>query len=1110
MPEASRTSQRLTPVPGRRDDSPRGALAKQIPRRASVSWWLGIVLALGFAAVVTPAITAERWLFGFAAGTVTEHHAAPFTVRAPMSGNGALRVGGGLVVARGELATRDEAAIADAIATTAPSGPVLYLAFFALSFVLAALFTHHVGRSIKGRLVRVQVVSLAVIAVLAAAVKLVLLATAVSALVVPLAVLAMVPTMVLDRVVGLATGVLAALVISLLAPFDIGLALLLLVQTAAAGLIVAERPRRRWLAALTAGVITTLCTAATYLLLSYLTSGHAPDLRDPLHSPWLAAAVGPALAAGLAVPLIPIYQLLVGEITQSKLIALEDLGQPLLRRIAEKAPGTWQHSLMMANMAEIAANAIGANGRLVRVGAYYHDLGKSLQPKYFIENLEPGETSPHDQLPPEVSCDAIFAHVTEGIVTARKAGLHERIVDFMHMHHGNGVLEYFWAKCREQGNPRGLTIEDFRYPGHPPQSRETALLAICDAVEAASRTLKQPDAAAIDSLVQRIVYGKLHLGQLDESGLSMADLRRISDSLRETIRHANHGRIEYPWQKAGQDASASVMAYTTTAPRLDSLDRKPGRDSTRQPRVADLAATDASTSDAALAVTADVQRSEPRPAETGDATRIRAGTARNAQAGDRAALDAAAAAAPSDASLAITAGAAPPASDPPASHDGAVADRWWRESAGPPPRPGERAVPPRDNPTTLTGRAPGPSAPAGDPGTPRTVEPSAAILGDAAAARPDPRRHPRPATAPPHAYEAASTLSEAATTLTGRHPGPGRPDARIAAAPEPVRSAEPADSDGAVAHPPVLRRAAATDPAEIASALASLVSRVAAAPFGKPGSDDAGATQPVLPAAAAPRTPRGTDAEAITMRTLDPPGERSSDAAITNPVLPSAGPPRPPPDARDARPRPAAPGRASGLVDREARAGQFQTLRGHAEEASALRQRPPADPIAAAALGTLHDDARVTTPRAVAALAASASAGADFDGRETEPSIPVLAVGDQVGVAVPVRPSAEPLPPPPAGPARGDAWGKETPVAAPTKGELRALLGRPDPTRQQPIAEIERLQRRAAELADPPRRAPHPTTEVDPDDIEAAIEVAPPARRPHPNAVVTIKPRKPE
>jgi putative nucleotidyltransferase with HDIG domain len=200
-------------------------------------------------------------------------------------------------------------------------------------------------------------------------------------------------------------------------------------------------------------------------------------------------------------------------------------------------------------MAEVAANTIGANGRLVRVGADYHDLGKSLQPKYFIENVSPGETSPHDSLPPEVSCDAIFAHVTEGVRLGRKEGLPERVVDFMHMHHGDGLLAYFWSKCQEQGNPEALDEEDFRYPGVKPQTRETAILAICDAVEAASRTLKQPEARAIENLVQRIVYGKLHLGQLDESSLSMSDLRRVSNSLIETIKHAHHVRVEYPWQR---------------------------------------------------------------------------------------------------------------------------------------------------------------------------------------------------------------------------------------------------------------------------------------------------------------------------------------------------------------------------------------------------------------------------------------------------------------------------------------------------------------------------------------------------------------------------------
>ncbi len=1109
MPHTPSSSQSYPPrrsrrMPGDPDGDSRADLAKVIPRRPAVSWWLGIVLALGFAALVTPAITAEHWMLRSGPGTIVEHREAPFTVRAPMTGTGELGVGGGVVVARGEIATRDEAALADAIASTTPGGTGLYVAFFALSFVLGALFTHHVSRSTKGRLVRVQVVSLATIALLAVAVKIVLLSTSVSALVVPIAVLAMVPTMVLDRVVGLATGVLAALVIGLQAPFDIGLALLLLVQTAAAGLVIAERPRRRWLAALTAGAATTLCTAATYLLLTYLIGGHAPELRDPLHSPWLAAAVGPAAAALLAVPVLPVYQLLVGEITQGKLIALEDLGHPLLRQIAEKSPGTWQHSLMMANMAEIAANAIGANGRLVRVGAYFHDLGKSLQPKYFIENLEAGETSPHDLLPPEVSCDAIFAHVTEGIVTARRPGLHERIVDFMHMHHGNGVLEYFWAKCREQGNPDGLTLEDFRYPGHPPQSRETALLAICDAVEAASRTLHKPDPAAIDSLVQRIVYGKLHLGQLDDSGLSMADLRRISDSLRETIRHANHGRIEYPWQKAGQDASASVMATTTTAPRLDSLDRKPARDTARRaPRPGD--------SDAALAATADVKDSGRSPADASDAARVRAGTARNARPGERrpapepATVDPATAdPAPVDPAFEVT------LDDPGAAHTqlpraDAIAGEPGRRPLplAAPPEASEASAdsvariidrpPSHVQPTTIPDRAPGPTPAPPDGHTagdhaPSRAAPVAMIAGDPssgrAVGRPPPGRDPmttlqgrapgptpaaadravsaavgpddgraRSASAPPGAPDLAAVARASPSagpvrSSTGTAPPAPWPAPDASPFSEPTRRGgppAPVEPDAALTNPPMRRAvtaqpAAPIDPAQVAAALDSLVRRVAHAPFGKPD----GAPGDHLDAAVTqPSAPR--------LHASD------LDAAVTQPGLAAASAER---DLEAAVTRPVLPG------------------------ASAAPDRPGAD-------GPRHPPptgvrARTSSPQPDPGPASEADAEA----------------GWAAGLAARVDAAID-----------SDSWSKETPVAGPTSAELRMLLGQADPTRQQPIEDIERLHRRAAELGggNPPRRAPHPTAEVDPDDIEAAIEVAPPARRlVHPNATGAVKPRKPE
>jgi putative nucleotidyltransferase with HDIG domain len=554
----------------------RARMSEVIRRRARVTPVVAVLLSLGFALAVAPIALVDAWL---APPTVVAGQPADLTVRVPafegwddhkVSGRG-----GSVVIARGEIATPRQAQLVAAMRAAQPSAGARVVAYAAVLFVLALGVTHQLRRSNRGRLLRVQLVLLGTVALGAVVTKGLLLAYPLSVLAVPVALGALVPTLVFDRTVGLAAGVLSAVTLGLLVPFDVGISTVLVVQAVAAAIVVPERARPRWPIALAAGAMAMIGAALTYLGFHYLSDGVVPvaELADPGRSAWLAAAFGGAVAGVLAMPLVPVFERACGEITHGRLVALEDLSHPLLRQIAEKSPGTWQHSLAMANLAEVAANSIGASGRLVRVGAYFHDLGKSLQPTYFIENLRAGEPSPHDQLAPEVSSDAIFAHVTEGIATARRHGVPERIIDFMHMHHGDGVLEYFWAKCQEQGNPRRLTIDDFRYPGVRPQSRETAILAICDAVEAASRTLKRPDDRAIETLVQRIVYGKLHLGQLDESGLSMADLRRISDSLREAIRAAHHDRIEYPWQReAAAGRVTSPTQRLMREPRLDSLD----------------------------------------------------------------------------------------------------------------------------------------------------------------------------------------------------------------------------------------------------------------------------------------------------------------------------------------------------------------------------------------------------------------------------------------------------------------------------------------------------------------------------------------------------------
>ncbi|HEY5923125.1 MAG TPA: HDIG domain-containing metalloprotein [Kofleriaceae bacterium] len=1150
----------LPPAPtGDALEGPRADLARVIPRRPRVTWILGIALAAIFAVLVMPAITAERWLDSMGVGKIVRGEPAPLTVRVPpfagydtaMGHTG----GGGVLIAKGEIADRDAASDAGELSHAQPHGATPFIAFLLLVGVLAGLFTHHTRRSTQGRLLRVQLVSLALIVATAVLVKIVMLTTALSILVVPVAVFAMVPTLVLDRVVGLATGTLAALVVAFLVPFDVGVAVMLMVQAGAAGLMIDERPKRRLRAILLAGGTATLFTAATYPLMLYLSAGRLPlgELTDPLHSAWLASALGPAIATAAAVVLTPLYQLAVGEITQQKLVELEDLSHPLLKQIANRAPGTWQHSLTMANMAEIAANAIGANGRLVRVGAYFHDLGKSLNPKYFIENLEPGETSPHDKLPPETSCDAIFRHVTEGIVAARRAGLHERIIDFMHMHHGNGVLEYFWARCREQGNPRKLTVEHFRYPGVPPQSRETAILSICDAVEAAARTLKKPETAAIDNLVQRIVYGKLHVGQLDESGLSMADLRRLNESLRDTIRHANHGRIEYPWQKAQQDASAQPghEKLTQTGPRLDSLDRPARPDSVAAPNVRMSAEALAETDSAGA-----TPKLRPQPQDSNELAIRTTAPVRP------------------DVSGARTRGAV---STP---RDAAVAQAWKSEAT----RPGADLS--ADIPLPLSGPMPTDHdvtrpAPLQDLDAtvpaPKLEQSDIIELLDTKPRGNEPPKPPslrdlaaKPTTVEPKPEESDPRLRRITNPVGERVQSPETnefvTDAKralkdaskdMAALPRTQSTTQPVHESAIVSERPSFDSSPVIEiianepdislgpPVDDAPAARK---RAATLPPIKPGTvpppiGRRAPTVPPTPRGVEPSSPRGFEPQSPRgfdlSQSPEPPPRPSAEPLPSPPPRGSAEPPPSPSARSSAEPPPRPPTRSSaeppnltapppGVLRPPAQSrtpeGAVTTPQRTSPLAGATA--PPPSTVRPPGMNYLDDmitlrpqyeqkpDLIVKQNEDGSMLIEPAKSD---DGGETQPRM--NAIGDTTEPDVPLpdegaRLGAE------SSWARGLAarldqqleedFGTETPIVAPTRAELQALLNTPpDPTRRQSIEEIEKLhlESRAGQSQelDLERRRPFPTSEVDEADIEAAIELAPPARR---NAIGIAKKKR--
>ncbi len=261
----------------------------------------------------------------------------------------------------------------------------------------------------------------------------------------------------------------------------------------------------------------------------------------------VAGVVG-GLTVSMAVALfLPVFEHVFSVVTDIRLLELSNQNLPLLRSLALEAPGSYQHSLMLGHLAEAAAEAIGADSLLARVSGYYHDIGKTRMPDYFIEN-QPKGFNRHDRLEPSMSALIIAAHVKEGVEMAEKARLPEPIVTAIREHHGTKLIRYFYQKAVAKAEPAQTTVQeiDYRYPGPKPSTRILGILMIADAVEAASRTLIEPTSAKIRAMVQVIVDDCLRDGQFDECDLTMRDLSIIVDTLEHTVSTVFHHRIDYP------------------------------------------------------------------------------------------------------------------------------------------------------------------------------------------------------------------------------------------------------------------------------------------------------------------------------------------------------------------------------------------------------------------------------------------------------------------------------------------------------------------------------------------------------------------------------------
>lgn len=259
---------------------------------------------------------------------------------------------------------------------------------------------------------------------------------------------------------------------------------------------------------------------------------------------WVAG--GAVASVLLVLALLPFLEIFFSRLSNIRLLELSDVNHPLLKKMSLEAPGTYHHSLITASLAQAAAERIGANALLCRVGAYFHDIGKMVKPEYFVEN-QGALGNPHELLPPNLSRIVIQAHVKDGLALAQRHNLDRMISDFVLMHHGTSRVEYFYRRAIEQtGGSESVNEDLYRYPGPKPHSKETALVMLADSVEASSRTLEDPTHQRLADHVERIVDAKIVDGQFDRVPLTLAEVQEVKDSFVNTLVGVYHTRVHYP------------------------------------------------------------------------------------------------------------------------------------------------------------------------------------------------------------------------------------------------------------------------------------------------------------------------------------------------------------------------------------------------------------------------------------------------------------------------------------------------------------------------------------------------------------------------------------
>ncbi|MFY9174909.1 MAG: HDIG domain-containing metalloprotein [Peptococcia bacterium] len=455
-----------------------------------------------------------------------------------------------IIVRRGEVVTAEQMNILRALGYQAEDRPALTMTgiavFLVICTILTVLYMKFYHRDTYGR--GNSMLILAVLALITLFITKLIISINISSrpeiaelvnYLVPVAMGSMLMAILLDTKIAIFMTMLLSICVGLLTDGQLTYAIVSFVS-GTVGIFSVSRFSQRldWVRAGIYVVGANILTIAAINLLNnqdwtILLYSLALGILNGFFSTILAYGIAPFLESGFKVT------------TSVRLLELSNPSQPLLKRLLTEAPGTYHHSIMVANLSEAAADAIGADSLLVRAGAYYHDIGKLKRPYFFIENQLGGE-NPHEKLTPALSTLIITSHPKDGLELAQQYGLPPVITDLIYQHHGKGLASYFYHKAVELGNADNISEDDFRYDAAKPQTKEAAIIMLADSVEAAVRAMDSSSPDKIENLVRKIIKERLEDGQLDESDLTFKDLDKIAEAFCHILSGVYHTRIEYP------------------------------------------------------------------------------------------------------------------------------------------------------------------------------------------------------------------------------------------------------------------------------------------------------------------------------------------------------------------------------------------------------------------------------------------------------------------------------------------------------------------------------------------------------------------------------------